>query len=129
MSLLTGIVTVAMAALTLYSARTRLSRHCRCGARHSSRGKFAPIAPGRFRTFGSSDVVVYAENVAADGTLLNVFIERDRGGKVEVALAPRAKHNVDANGMTHTITLYDGERFEGVPGSPRFLRLQGRARS
>ena len=22
--------------------------------------------------------------------------------------------------MTHTITLYDGERFEGVPGSPEF---------
>ncbi len=26
--------------------------------------------------------------------------------------------------MTHTITLYDGERFEGVPGSARFLKRE-----
>jgi lipopolysaccharide export system permease protein len=26
--------------------------------------------------------------------------------------------------MTHTITLYDGERFEGVPGSPQFRMLR-----
>jgi lipopolysaccharide export system permease protein len=39
---------------------------------------------------------------------------------VEVALADRARHSVTADGMTHTITLYDGERFEGVPGSPEF---------
>jgi lipopolysaccharide export system permease protein len=25
--------------------------------------------------------------------------------------------------MTHTITLYDGDRFEGVPGSARFLQM------
>jgi lipopolysaccharide export system permease protein len=27
---------------------------------------------------------------------------------------------VSPDGLTHTITLYDGERFEGTPGSPRF---------
>lgn len=120
-SLLAGIVTVAMAALTLYIGPNALSQTLNLRSAALQQGQFAPIAPGRFRTFGSSDVVVYAENVADDGTLMNVFIERDRGGKVEVALAPRAKHNVGANGMTHTITLYDGERFEGVPGSARFL--------
>jgi lipopolysaccharide export system permease protein len=123
-TLLTVIVTVAMAALTLYVGPHALSRTLSLRSAALQQGQFAPIAPGRFRTFGSSDVVVYAENVAEDGTLSNVFIERDREGTVEVALAPRAKHSVGAGGMTHTITLYDGERFQGVPGSPRFLRLK-----
>jgi lipopolysaccharide export system permease protein len=82
-------------------------------------GRFAAIAPGKFRTFGGT-AVVYAEVVNADGTLGNVFVENNRGPRVEVALAERARHSVTADGMTHTITLYDGERFEGVPGSPEF---------
>jgi lipopolysaccharide export system permease protein len=39
---------------------------------------------------------------------------------VEVALASRARHAVTPDGMTHILTLYDGERFEGVPGSAEF---------
>jgi lipopolysaccharide export system permease protein len=27
---------------------------------------------------------------------------------------------VTADGLTHTITLYDGERFEGIPGAPQW---------
>ena len=78
------------------------------------------MAPGRFRSFGAGDAVVYAEGVRKDGTLTNVFVERNRDSRVEVALARRAQHKVAADGMTHTIILYDGERFEGRPGSPRF---------
>src|SRR5262249_56860103 len=63
---------------------------------------------------------VYAEDVKPDGALGNVFVEHNRGPKVEVALANRARHSVTADGTTHTITLYDGERFEGVPGTPQF---------
>jgi lipopolysaccharide export system permease protein len=83
-------------------------------------GQFAPVLPGRFRTFGGGDAVVYAEGADPDGTLTNVFVERSVKGNVEVALATRAKHEVSPDGMTHTITLYDGERFEGPPGSPMF---------
>jgi lipopolysaccharide export system permease protein len=68
--------------------------------------------------------VVYAEGVEPDGTLTNVFVERNRDGKVEVAVARRARHAASADGLTHSITLYDGERFEGVPGSPRFVRMR-----
>jgi lipopolysaccharide export system permease protein len=82
-------------------------------------GRFAAIAPGKFRTFGGT-AVVYAEDVKPDGTLGNVFVEHNRGPRVEVAIADRARHAVTADGMTHTITLYDGERFEGVPGTPEF---------
>jgi lipopolysaccharide export system permease protein len=119
-SIIAGVVTIALATLTLYVGPHALARTLSLRSTALQQGQFAPIAPGRFRTFGSSDAVVYAENVEADGTLTNVFVERDRGGRVEVALAHRARHSVDGDGMAHTITLYDGERFEGVPGSPRF---------
>jgi lipopolysaccharide export system permease protein len=83
-------------------------------------GQFAPIVAGKFRTFGGARGVIYAEEVKADGTLGNVFVERNDGPRVEVAVADRARHTVTADGMTHTIILYDGERLEGVPGSPQW---------
>jgi lipopolysaccharide export system permease protein len=84
-------------------------------------GLLAPIAPGKFRSFGAGTRgVLYAQNVARDGTLGEVFLERNDGPLVQVALAERATHSVTADGMTHIITLYGGERFEGVPGSPEF---------
>jgi lipopolysaccharide export system permease protein len=119
-AILSGVVTLVMAGLTLYVGPHSFARILSLRSAALQQGQFAPIAPGRFRSFGSSDVVVYAENVEEDGTLINVFVERGRGGRVEVALAQRARHAVSENGMAHTITLYDGERFEGVPGSPRF---------
>lgn len=83
-------------------------------------GQFSAIAPGRFRTFGGGSAVVYAEGVDEQGLLTDVFVERARALHVEVALAARARHSVSPDGMTHTITLYDGERFEGRPGAPEF---------
>ncbi|MBV8852893.1 MAG: LPS export ABC transporter permease LptF [Sinobacteraceae bacterium] len=83
-------------------------------------GQFAPIASGKFRAFAGGNAVVYAERVNPDGTLHNVFVEHNRGPRVEVALAERAQHAVTPDGMTHTVTLFDGERFEGVPGTTEF---------
>ena len=83
-------------------------------------GQFAPVAPGRFRSFGGGRTVVYAQRALADGTLSNVFVERERDGRVEVATAQRARHAVSADGQNLTITLYDGERIEGVPGSVQY---------
>jgi lipopolysaccharide export system permease protein len=87
-------------------------------------GQFAPIAAGKFRTFGGGSAVVYAQDVNPDGTLRNVFVERSRGPLVQVALAARARHSVTADGQTHILTLYDGERFEGIPGSAEFRILR-----
>lgn len=83
-------------------------------------GQFASLAPGRFLSFGGGSTVVYAQNALPDGTLSDVFVERDRGGRVEVALARRARHMLAADSQSLTIVLYDGERFEGVPGSAQY---------
>ena len=114
------VVTAGLAWLTLVLAPQATGRALELRSEALRAGQFAPIAPGKFRTFGGGDAVVYAEGVDRDGTLSNVFVERTRDLRVEVAVAQRARHAVAADGMTHRITLYDGERFEGVPGSAKF---------
>ncbi len=114
------LVTAFLAWLTLVLAPQATERTLALRNAALRAGQFAPIAAGKFRTFGGQSAVVYAEEVNADGTLANVFVERNIGPRVEVAVANRARHTVTTDGMTHTITLYDGERFEGVPGSPEW---------
>jgi len=88
-------------------------------------GQLAPIAAGKFRGFGAgTKAVLYAQSVSRDGALGDVFLERSDGPQVEVALADRATHSVTADGLTHILTLYDGERLEGVPGSPEFRMVR-----
>src|SRR5262249_53207111 len=118
-ALLAVLVAVALAWLTLSLSPDATTRTLSLRSAAARAGRFAPITPGKFRSFGGL-AVVYAEDVKPDGTLGNVFVEHNRGPRVEVALAHRARHSVTADGLTHTITLYDGERFEGVPGSPQF---------
>ncbi|MFL6599793.1 MAG: LPS export ABC transporter permease LptF [Steroidobacteraceae bacterium] len=118
-ALLALLVASVLAWLTLALSPDATARTLSLRSAAARAGRFAAIAPGKFRTFGGT-AVVYAEDVNPDGTLGNVFVEHNRGPRVEVALAERARHSVTADGMTHTITLYDGERFEGVPGTPQF---------
>jgi lipopolysaccharide export system permease protein len=119
-ALLAVLVSGGLAWLTLAAAPQAMARALNLRNEALRAGQFAPIAPGKFRSFGGGTAVVYAQDVSRDGTLANVFIERNTGAQVEVALAGRARHAVSADGMTHILTLYDGERFEGVPGSPVF---------
>jgi lipopolysaccharide export system permease protein len=114
------VVTAFLAWLTLGLAPDAYARAMSLRNAAARAGQFAPIAAGKFRAFGGGNAVVYAQNVNKDGTLGNVFVERNRGPVVEVALAQRARHSVSPDGSTHTITLYDGERYEGLPGSPEF---------
>jgi lipopolysaccharide export system permease protein len=118
-ALLAILVSVVLAWLTLSLSPDATAETLNLRSAAARAGRFAAIAPGKFRTFGGA-AVVYAEVVNPDGTLGNVFVEHNRGSRVEVALAQRARHSVTADGMNHTITLYDGERFEGVPGTQEF---------
>jgi len=86
-------------------------------------GQFSPITSGKFRMFGAGSTVVYAQGAEQDGTLRRVFVERDRGGRLEIALAQRATHAYFEDGNLQVITLYDGERFEGIPGERHFRRV------
>jgi lipopolysaccharide export system permease protein len=83
-------------------------------------GQFSPISPGKFSTFGGGSTVVYAQGADPDGTLRQVFVQRSRGRQVEIALAQRATHAYSEGGDLQVITLYDGERYEGIPGERKF---------
>jgi lipopolysaccharide export system permease protein len=118
--LLAILVTALLAWLSLAVAPWAMSSVLDLRAVALRAGQFAPVTPGRFKTFGGGSTVVYAERSSPDGTLSNVFVERRRGDLVEVAVAERARHTVSADGQSLTITLYDGERYEGTPGGARF---------
>jgi lipopolysaccharide export system permease protein len=119
-ALLAALGTAGLAWLTLVLAPDATARALSLRSAALRAGQFAPVAPGKFRIFSGGNAVVYAQDVNPDGTLADVFVERNRGALVEVALAERARHTVTADGMTHILTLYNGERFEGVPGGAEF---------
>ena len=119
--LLALVVAGGLAWLSLYLAPAATGEALSLRGAALRAGQLAPIASGKFRSFGAgTKAVLYAQRVARDGSLGDVFLERSDGTVVEVALADRATHSVTADGLTHILTLYDGERVEGVPGSPEF---------
>jgi lipopolysaccharide export system permease protein len=119
-----GVVLAAgLAALTLFVSpeATEQALHLRNAAVRE--GQFAPLQAGTFRSFAGGTAVVYAEQVDRDGTLRDVFVERNEGSVVEVTLAQRAVQTVAPDAGAQTIELYDGQRFEGVPGSTQFRSM------
>ncbi len=116
----TLVLAILVAAVSLYLSPAAAGRMLELRSEALRAGQFAPITAGRFRMFGGGSTVVYAQGADADGTLQRVFVERDRGGHLEIALAQRATHAYSEGGDLQVITLYDGERFEGIPGERRF---------
>jgi len=80
----------------------------------------APVEPGKFRSFSGGRIVVYARAAERNGDLTDVFVKRSDGLAVETTVARRARYAGSAEGEAETITLFDGERIEGTPGSNRF---------
>jgi lipopolysaccharide export system permease protein len=80
----------------------------------------APVEPGKFRSFSGGRIVVYARGAQRNGDLTDVFVQRSEGPTVETTVARRAHYTGSADGEAETITLYEGERIAGIPGSNRF---------
>lgn len=116
----TAVLTVLLAVLALQVTPAAVGRMLDLRQEALRAGQFAPIAPGKFSTFGGGSTVVYAQDADGDGTLRRVFVQRKRGKQLEIALAQRATHTYAEGGDLQIITLYDGERYEGIPGERRF---------
>jgi lipopolysaccharide export system permease protein len=88
--------------------------------------QFGQLDAGRFRSFSGGDAVFYAETVDQQGVLHNVFVRRETAGRVEVALAETATYSKASANGTHFVTLFNGRRYEGVPGQSDFrvIRFQ-----
>ena len=81
--------------------------------------QFGALEPGRFRTFAAGDVVFYAERVEKLGRLEGVFVQRRDGERVEIAVAERAEQR-GAGQSEQLFVLFNGRRYEGIPGSPEW---------
>jgi lipopolysaccharide export system permease protein len=86
--------------------------------------EFGRLEPGKFRSFAGGSAVFYAERADEAGVLYNVFLQRRVGDRIEVATASRAVHRIEEGGGLHVIVLYDGQRYEGVPGQAGFRKLR-----
>ena len=87
--------------------------------------QFGALEAGRFRTFASGDAVFYAEKVHRSGQLEGVFVQRRSKDRVEIAVAKRAEQR-GAGQAEQLFVLYDGRRYEGVPGAPEWRIVEFR---
>jgi len=87
-------------------------------------GLAEPFTPGRFRSFDGGRTIVYGASTGTAGELQRVFIKQSAGNAVITTVAQRARREAGADGLSQTIVLQDGERFEGVPGTRRYHMLK-----
>jgi lipopolysaccharide export system permease protein len=88
--------------------------------------QFGQLDAGRFRAFSGGDAVFYAERVDQEGVLHNVFVQRESAGRIEVALAETATYSKASSDSMHLVTLFNGRRYEGVPGQEDFRVIEFR---
>jgi lipopolysaccharide export system permease protein len=122
--LLAAMVAVGLAWLAFDVAPTAYGKAMNLKREALRDAQFGQLEPGKFRTFAGGAAVFYAERADDAGTLYNVFIERREGEKVEIAVASRAIHRIEEDGRLHVIVLFDGERYDGVPGETTFRKLR-----
>jgi lipopolysaccharide export system permease protein len=79
------------------------------------KAQFGALEAGRFRTFASGDVVFYAQRILKNGKLEGVFVQRRTPENLEIAVAERAEQR-GAGQAEQLFVLFDGRRYEGVPG-------------
>jgi len=77
------------------------------------------LESGKFITPDSGDTIVYAQEVAGE-ELYDVFLEHQQEDRVVVILAERGERRVDESDGHLTFVLYNGRRYEGVPGEQNF---------
>jgi lipopolysaccharide export system permease protein len=122
--LLAVVVAAGLAWLTLDLAPAASARAQELRREALRNAQFGQLEPGKFRAFGGGKSVFYAESISADGRLHHVFVERRVGDTLEVATAETATHEVSEGGALHVVRLWNGERYEGQPGSKAFRRIR-----
>lgn len=116
---------LAVAWLAMDVAPSALVAVQRIGMEARRQADLASIEPGRFTPAGSDGAIVYAEEVSGPGRVKNVFLQRrDPSGKVEVVVADRGEQQNSADPDTRFFVLFDGRRYDGVPGTANFRVME-----
>jgi lipopolysaccharide export system permease protein len=77
------------------------------------------LEAGRFVSFADGRAALYAGEMAPNGRLRRVFVERRTGRNVEVVIADEAWADRGPDD-TRVLKFANGRRYEGEPGSQRF---------
>jgi lipopolysaccharide export system permease protein len=122
-----GVLTVLLAAgvgwLALHKTpdATRQIEQIKLEAREAMR--LDVLEPGRFTTPDSGDTVLYPRRVSGD-RIYDVFIQRQSEEGVVTILAERGERVRNVKTGELSFVLFDGRRYEGVPGQKEFLVIE-----
>jgi lipopolysaccharide export system permease protein len=124
-ALLAVVVAALLALLSLRVAPAAWVKSSELRVEATRAAQFGALEPGRFRSFSGGNAVFYAERVEKTGELFGVFVQRTEGDRVEIAMAERAVQR-GAGQPEQMFVLYDGRRYEGVPGTPEWRIVEFR---
>ena len=117
---LTTVLAIGLAWLSLYATPDASRRIDEIKFKAKEEMQLGVLQSGKFTTPDSGDTVVYAREVVGN-ELHDVFLQRRRGNRVVAILAARGERVVDPATGQLSFVLYDGKRYEGVPGEGEFL--------
>ncbi len=124
-ALLAVVVAALLAVLSLRVIPAAWVKSAELRVEATRAAQFGALEPGRFRSFAGGEAVFYAERVEKSGELFGVFVQRTDGDRVEIAMAERAVQR-GAGQPEQMFVLYDGRRYEGVPGTPNWRIVEFR---
>ena len=88
--------------------------------RFRNREDISRVSPGKFQESANGQKVFFVEGFSSDTAKVNnVFLSQNQNQESGVVLAREGTVRIDARG-DKLLQLYDGRRYDGMPGSPEF---------
>ena len=80
------------------------------------------LHPGRFHEYSLGELVFYFESLDRERSeMRNVFIQNRQNMKLGIITAALGRHSYDQKSGDHYLSLYEGRRYQGEPGSPEYV--------
>lgn len=92
--------------------------------------QFTPFEAGQFKTVSGGRAVFYTDSISADGSQLGrVFAQIEESNGSSVVVSDHGTQVIDPVSGERVITLDDGYRYFGTPGTSNYDRVQFQALS
>ena len=117
--LLAAPITAMQGAIALHYAPTALCSAIKIRAQAVRTLALAPVRAGKFQPFGR-DGTLLVDDVTEDGELRNIFATVGEKGVAQVMTAARGRIEADLANDRLQLRLFDGRRYEGIPGQGKF---------
>jgi lipopolysaccharide export system permease protein len=87
-------------------------------AQKQDAAELVSLRPGSFNEFHQGELVLYAERIDKQHEEMhNIFIQNRQHHKLGLITADAGRHTYDPHTGDHYLTLHNGRRYEGNPGS------------